>query len=117
MHRGVLVKVDPNMDLYMRWSRHVDGPARVGAKADFAEWSEDLAKADQTGTSDPDGLGGWYCTTGLPYHDGSRLHRVNYKAFALLMLHESEVGQNTTAHQMLFSLLLDRPGFSVLTAV
>lgn len=58
----VVVKAEPDSDLYMVWSTVVDGPTAVGTRAEIAEYlsqfhsdtddpEERLDRADKTGTS------------------------------------------------------------------
>lgn len=60
-----IVKVAPDIDLYVYWSTIVDAPTAIGSRDELAEWlrqrgyaadDQRFDRADRTGTSSVDGF-------------------------------------------------------------
>lgn len=96
-----IIKVDRAADLFMVWSSGVDNAVYVGSRADIeVEWDNLgnasrvgplLDRAEQTGTSHPNGHYGW-TDNGTVVHNGPEgwLPRENFRAFAEAMEVDNE---------------------------
>lgn len=102
-----IIKVAPDVDLYMEWYSVVEAPTAVGARAEMLRYlkpahdcpacqcnpaAERLDRADRTGTSGLDGWGHDWDSSGLIYEQRGFLPRVRFAEFARRFLAEDEQG-------------------------
>ncbi len=101
---AAIVKVDPDVDLYMRWSTVVDNATHVGTRAEMADYltgelsasngqaERILTDADQHGSSAYRHRAGHWGDDGFVVHNTPEgwLPRANFAAYAQAILSDDE---------------------------